>query len=64
MNLADAWRMWEKQVKVYFKAAELKSKKIQITILLHVAGPDAQEVCESFEYAHGENKDDYKTVLT
>ena len=64
-NMAETWRKWRRQFEVYFEAAELsnKSKKTQTAILLHAAGPDAQEVFETFVWAEDEDKTDYEQVL-
>ena len=64
-NVAERWRKWRRQFEVYFEAAELsnKSKKTQTAILLHAAGPDAQEVFETFVWAEDEDKTDYEQVL-
>ena len=54
-NVADRWRRWEKQFKNYFFANEIskKAKKVQVPILLHCAGPEAQEVHEQFVFGEG-----------
>ena len=65
-NVADRWRRWEKQFRNYFLASECgkKAKKVQVAILLHCAGPDAQEVHEQFKFAEDESADDYEVVLS
>ena len=52
-NLAEAWRRWENQFRIYFQASELdkKSPATQTAILLHVAGPDAQDIYQTFTFA-------------
>ena len=64
-NLSEGWRRWELQFETYFNAAELskKEKKTQVAILLHTCGPEAQDIFRNFEWADGESKEDYKTVL-
>ena len=64
-NVADRWRRWEKQFKNYFVASEIskKAKKVQVAILLHCAGPEAQEVHEQFVFGEGVATDDYEIVL-
>ena len=64
-NLVENWTSWEQQFRVYFQACELseKSKSTQVAVLLHTAGPEAQKVHETFQYAKGESKNDYECVL-
>ena len=64
-NLDDAWRRWERQFRTYFAACELskKDKKVQVAILLHAAGPEAQEIHRQFEFAEGEDPDNYEDIL-
>ena len=61
-NLSAAWKKWEKQFTTYYKAAELKDKdaETQVAILLHVAGPEAQEIHETFQFANAGEK---KTIM-
>ena len=49
-NLDEAWRSWEQQFRTFFTACELtnKPKEVQVAILLHTAGPEAQEVFNQF----------------
>ena len=48
-NLEEAWCKWEQQFRIYFQVSELdkKSPVTQTAILLHVAGPDAQEIYQT-----------------
>ena len=64
-NVAERWRKWKRQFEFYFEACELdkKTEKCQTAILLHAAGPEAQEIYHTFTYDEGETKDKYKTVL-
>ena len=64
-NLDDAWRRWETSFNHYYYACELDKKdaKRQVATLLHVAGPEAQEIHSQFKFAAGEDKDDYETIL-
>ena len=64
-NLDDAWRRWERQFRTYFAACELlkKDKKVQVAILLHAAGPEAQEIHKQFELPEGEDLDNYEDIL-
>ena len=45
-NTAEHWRHWEQQFRFYFAEAELSKKtaKTQVAILLHCAGPEAQDI--------------------
>ena len=60
-NTAEQWRRWEKQFAFYFAAAELNKKatKTQVAILLHCAGPEAQDSYSNFVFAN--NYDDRDT---
>ena len=64
-DVADRWKRWEKQFETYFTAFEVskKPKKVQVAMLLHCAGAEAQEIHEQFEFAEDESDDNYKTVL-
>ena len=64
-NLDDALRRWERQFRTYFAACELskKDKKVQVDILLHAAGLEAQEIHRQFEFAEGEDPDNYEDML-
>ena len=65
-NVAENWRRFERQFRVYYAACELqlKSKATQVGILLHTAGAEAQYVHDTFDYDVDEDKDDYELVLT
>ena len=65
-NVAENWRRWEQQFEVYYKACELKKrdKAVQVAILLHAAGPEAQEIHETFVYEGEDDVLDYKKVLS
>ena len=56
-NTAEQWRRWEKQFAFYFAAAELskKPKKTQVAILLHCAGPEAQDIYSNFVFANNDD---------
>ena len=43
-NVAEGWKKWEKSFEVYRTAREAfkKPEKVQVALLLHIAGPDAQ----------------------
>ena len=64
-DVAQRWTKWRKTFETYFTAAELSSKpaKVQIAILLHAAGEEAQEIHSQFTFADTENAEDTKTVL-
>ena len=72
-NLDEAWRSWEQQFRTFFTACELtnKPKEVQVAILLHTAGPEAQEVFNQFVFRPAgpennppaEDNDDWQTVL-
>ena len=64
-NIAQRWMRWQKQFVTYFTACEIskKTKTVQVSILLHVAGAEAQEVHEQFQFNEDADKDDYTKVL-
>ena len=66
-NSAEQWRRWEQQFKVYYTAAELvkKEPKTRVAILLHCAGPEAQDIHSNFVFneADGDRASDYNSVL-
>lgn len=64
-NVAERWRKWKRQFQFYYDACELKdkSKATQTAILLHAAGPEAQDVYDTFVWEEGEDKNDYATVI-
>ena len=67
-NTAEQWRRWEKQFAFYFAAAELSKKpqKTQVAILLHCAGPEAQDIYSNFVFANNDDDRDtnWEHVLT
>ena len=64
-NAAENWRRFERQFRVYYAACEIASKSAptQVGILLHTAGPEAQDVHETFTYTGDEQRNDIETVL-
>ena len=66
-NLAEQWRRWEQQFRVYYTAAELvkKEAKTRVAILLHCAGPEAQDIHSNFVFSDtdGDRASDYNSVL-
>ncbi|XP_013408762.1 uncharacterized protein K02A2.6-like [Lingula anatina] len=65
-NVATNWRKWEQQFKVYYNACELgeKSGATQVAILLHTAGPEAQDIFNTFTFEDDSQKQDVDAVLT
>ena len=65
MDLDEAWWRWEQQFGTYCTECETtkKSTNVQVAILLHAAGPEAQEIHSHFSFATGEAKDNYETIL-
>ena len=63
-NLDDTRRRWEGQFRTYYTACELdrKTDAVQVAILLHAAGPEAQEIEKQFTLAAGEKKD-FETII-
>ena len=63
-KVADSWQSWKRQFEIYFAAAELnkKAKATQEAILLHAAGPEAQDIHRDFSWSE-EDKNCYKTIL-
>ena len=59
-DVAQRWTKWRKTFETYFTAAEQSSKpaKVQIAILLHAAGEEAQEIHSQFTFADTENAED------
>ena len=59
VNLSDTWRKWKQRFEVYSLASGLSEKdaKIQAATLLHVVGPEALEVYNTFTW---ENPGDEK----
>ena len=66
-NLAEQWRRWEQQFRVCYTAAELvkKEAKTRVAILLHCAGPEAQDIHSNFVFSDtdGDRASDYNSVL-
>ena len=61
----ENWRRFERQFRCYYAACEIatKSGPTQVGILLHTAGPEAQDVHETFTYTGDEQRNDIETVL-
>ena len=64
-NLDEAWRRWEQQFKTYFLACEIgkKDPDVQVAILLHAAGAEAQEIHSQFKFETGEDPKSWELVL-
>ena len=64
-NVAENWRRFERQFRCYYAACGIatKSGPTQVGILLHTAGPGAQDVHETFTYTGDEQINDIETVL-
>lgn len=64
-NVAEGWKKWEKSFEVYRTAREAfkKPEKVQVALLLHIAGPDAQTIFDTFQFRSGESKEKYSDVL-
>ena len=64
-NVAESCKKWEKSFEVYRTAHEAfkKPEKVQVALLLHTAGPDAQTIFDTFQFRSGESKDKYSDVL-
>ena len=52
-SLADNWKKFERNFRVYYDAEELLKKKgsTQVAILLHFAGEGASDQFEKFEFS-------------
>ena len=64
-NLDDTWRRWEQQFKTYFLACEISKKDpdVQVAILLHAAGAEAQEIHSQFKFEIGVDPKSWELVL-
>ena len=58
-NVSDVWRKWKQHFELFSLASSLSSKDagIQAATLLHVVGPDALEVYNTFSWEQdGDNQ--------
>ena len=64
-NLADSWRQWRQRFELFSLATELTSKdaKIQSATLLHVIGPAALELYNTFTWDNEDDKQKVETIL-
>ena len=51
-NVAENWRKWKQRFELFSAASGLsdKDEKVQSATLLHVAGPDALEIYNTFSW--------------
>ena len=67
-NVAQRWTRWRKSFQTYFTACEMgkKSKDVQVAVMLHSAGQEAQYIHEHFQYdaeTEAADKKDYVKLL-
>ena len=64
-NLANAWRRWKQHFEVFSLASGLseKGEKVQVAPLLHIAGPDALEVYNTFTWEDENDKNKANKTL-
>ena len=64
-DVAQRWSKWRKSFETYHIAAELskKSPEVQVAILLHSAGSEAQEIFGQFVFTNEDDSKDIKKVL-
>ncbi len=58
-SLAQRWDKWTKSLDYYIRASGISDQKQKRAILLHLAGPEVQEIFETLP----DTGDDYKTAL-
>lgn len=60
-NVAENWRKWKQRFELFVAASGLseKDEKVQAATLLHVAGPEALEIYNTFLW---ENEGDERKV--
>jgi hypothetical protein len=58
-TLAQRWEKWTKSLDYYLRASGVTDQKKKRAVLLHLAGPDVQEIFENLP----NTGDDYKTAL-
>ena len=59
-SLGQLWNKWKKSFEYYLQAAAITDKARKRALLLHLTGPEIQEIFETFS----ETVDDLKTALT
>lgn len=66
-SLAENWKRFERNFRIYYEAAELHKKKgsTQVAILLHCAGEEASDRYEKFDFSDigQDKKDNIEAVL-
>ena len=64
-NVSDAWRKWRQRFELFSLASGLSSKGegIQAATLLHVVGPDALEVYNTFSWEDADDKSKVAKIL-
>ena len=64
-SLANTWRQWKQCFELFSLASGLSSKeaKIQSATLLHVIGPAALEIYNTFTWANEDDKQKAKIIL-
>ena len=64
-NLANTWRQWRQRFELFSLASGLSSKgaKIQAATFLHVIGPAALEVYNTFTWSDDEDKQKIEMIL-
>ena len=63
--IAQNWFRWEREFRTFFAGCELgqKPNETHVAILLHTAGPEAQEIHQTPVYANDDDMIDYNVVL-
>ena len=64
-NLAESWRQWKQRFELFSLTSGLSSKdaKIQAATLLHVIGPAALEIYNTFTWADEGDKQKVEVIL-
>ena len=62
--IAQNWSRWEREFRTFFAGCELgqKPNETHVAILLHTAGPEAQEIHQPV-YANDDERIEYNVVL-
>jgi len=58
-NIAENWKQWKQRFEIFSLASSLSGEdmKVQAATLLHVAGPEALEVYNTFSWESPDEKD-------
>ena len=64
-NIADNWRRWKQRFKIFSFASGLSGKAVgvQAATFLHVAGPEALEVYNTFSWPSPDNKNKVDKIM-